>query len=79
MLSNKDENICRLAVKKVQSLSSNMQSVSITADSTENGSNANPDVQLSIRQVVLPKLDLKAKSNHELVNLRAKDIEKLSR
>ena len=53
-----------------------MPSVTFIEYKKRSGSNANPDVQLSIRQFVLPELNHKTKSYHELaVSLNAKDNE----
>ena len=59
MLSDKDGNVSQLAVNKVWFLSGNMPGVLFIACSVEGGSDANPDVQLSIRQFVLPELNLR--------------------
>ena len=79
MLSDKVKNVCQLALNKVQFLRGNVPSDSFINQSEKSGSSANPDVQLSIRQFVLSELNLKAKSCYELVNLNAKDFEKISR
>ena len=75
MLSDDDKNVCQLAINKVQSTRGNVSSISFIAHSEESGTDANSNAQLSIRQFVLPKLSIKAKSYHKLVNLNAKNIE----
>ena len=78
MLCDKDENVRRIAVNKIQCINRNNhhQSQFMEHEDCEaSSSQSNNNSTTAVRKFILPELNVKAKAYHQLVNLDSMDFE----
>ena len=77
MLCDEDESVCRIAVNKIQCIRKNSHyqcQIIKYQDSEASPFQSNDSFRVTVQKFILPKLNVKAKANYQLVNLDSIDF-----